>query len=124
MKRLLTAAAALTLLSMTAAHAGARATEAELMDACIHQYVSENLADYQGKVTVNKLGTSHQALSLNTQTQIMVSATHRTSGEDLGTVVCNVSRDGKVTVAAPTSIAAAKLSKLNKTAIVASNSAE
>lgn len=112
--------------AVTAAHAGARTSEAAVMDACIQQYIAEHLADYEGKVTVNKLAPEHRPILLNLQTQIMVTAVHKTTGTHLGTVKCSVDRDGKISVSAPDTAAAAKLTRLNKAAtpVIASTSAK
>ncbi len=98
--------------------------DAHMLDVCVQKYIADNLADYHGKVTVNKLASGYQPFMLRGRTQVKISAVHRTSGEHLGTVVCNVAKDGKVTVAAPGATAAAKLEKLVKAPVVARNSAE
>jgi hypothetical protein len=116
--------ASLAVFAAGAAYAGTKANEEQMMDACIHQYIADNLANYQGKVTVNKLASGYQPLLLGVKTQIMVTAVHRTSGAKLGTVVCDASADGAVSVAHPDAVAAAKLAKIVKTPEIARNSAE
>jgi hypothetical protein len=104
-----------------AAYAETKSEEAHMLDVCVQQYIADNLADYQGKVTVNKLSGGYQPMVYKTRTQVKVTAVHRASGEHLGTVVCNVAKDGKVTVAAHDAIAAARLDKLVKAPLVARN---
>jgi hypothetical protein len=118
-----TAVAAFTL-GVSAAHAGARPSEAALMDACVKQYIAENLANYEGKVTVEKLAPEYLPVVLNMETKIMVSAVHKPTGTHLGTVKCSVSREGKISVSAPDAAAAAKLARLIKssTPVIASAS--
>src|SRR5690348_15420575 len=97
-------------LAVSAAHAGARPAEAALMDACVQQFIAENLAGYEGKVTVAKLAPEYRPVMFNTQMKIMVSAVHKPTGTHLGTVSCSVGHEGKISVAAPDAAAAAKLS--------------
>jgi hypothetical protein len=121
-----TAAVAALTLAVSAAHAGARPSETALMDACVKQYIAENLANYEGKVTVAKLAPEYRPVILNMETKIMVSAVHKPTGTHLGTVRCSVSREGKISVAAPDAAAAAKLTRLIKasTPVIASASVE
>ena len=104
-----------------AAHAETKLNEEKLLDACVHQYIADNLADYQGKVTVNKLTGGYHPSVASAKKQIKVTAVHRLSGEHLGTVICNVAKDGKVTVAALDAFAAAKLYNLIKAPVIAHN---
>jgi hypothetical protein len=118
-RHFLSVTAASLALSAGVAHAGSFASDEQMMDACIQQYIADNLAGYQGKVTVNKSATGYHPLSLTERTEVVVTAVHRVKGEKLGTVVCKVSHDGKVTVSSPDAAATARLEKLNKSPVIA-----
>ena len=119
MKRhLIHATAASLAFAIGSAHAGSIASEEQLMDACIQQFIADNLAGYQGKVTVSKSAVGYHPLSLGSRTEIVVSAVHKTKGESLGAVVCKLNRDGTVS-ASPDAVTSAKIAKLAKASVIA-----
>ena len=103
------------LFSLGSLLASAESTENQMMDACIEKFVATNLANYQGKVVVHKYAFGvHQPLVLSSNKQFQLSAVHTSTGEDLGSVVCSVARNGEITITKPKAAAALKLARLPK----------
>jgi hypothetical protein len=128
MNRSIARIAATTALVVTAAaHAGASPSDKAMMNACVQRYIADQLADYQGEVKVKKLADSYHPVAFHTRAQVKVTAFHRASGEQLRTVLCNVAKDGSLTVATlgVTSTKPGKIRpKLTNAPVVAGNARE
>jgi hypothetical protein len=99
----------------------ARASDSQILDACIQQFIASDLSGYEGKISVHKEPVPYQSLATRSPhgEDVMLSAAS-VHGEQLVSAVCHVDRSGNVVslVSTPT---AAKLSALKKPVAIADN---
>jgi hypothetical protein len=87
------AVVALTAIGASAANAASD----ELLDKCIAGFVSSELADYDGKITIKKESDASYGKPLILRAQhIELMAVHRTTGAKLATAKCKNGREGVV----------------------------
>jgi hypothetical protein len=115
------AAAAISLVSVSAAQAG----EKEMVGACIQHYIADQLAAYDGKIRVDAQDATYQPLlTASTYSDVAIELTDRASGKTLANALCKVDRMGKVLSVTPTSAMSQKLAARLKPTTVARTEAD
>jgi hypothetical protein len=100
--------------------ASAAATEEEMMNTCLEQFVQHNFSDYQGKVTVKKpageeFTKTGPLLSTSPVYEIKMAAVGNPSGKAFATATCKLTRTGIVLKTQP--LAALKKAKAMSPAV-------
>ena len=68
-----------------------------MLDACIHEFIANNLSGYQGNVSVHKsVNVPSVPLAAGHRSEVVVSAA-RAHGSEIASAICRVNREGKVT---------------------------
>jgi hypothetical protein len=118
-------AATASLISVSAAQAASSKVLDQMMDTCIQQFVTTNLADFKGKVTVQKSDKQFHYGPLlvagSGSYRITVAAVRRPGDTQLATATCSMARDGSVISIKSTPLAALKQLPRAQPVIVASN---
>jgi hypothetical protein len=99
----------------------------KMMDTCIKQFVASNFADYQGKLTVQKLDNDTYGPALiagNGSYQISVAAVGRPGSTQIATATCQMARDGSVIAIKSVPLATIKKAPSGDAMTVAKNELE
>jgi hypothetical protein len=104
LKNTLSTAASTAVASLVFASAAPAASDKatdQTLDACIQHFVASNLADYQGKVTVEKSESSAGNVSPSLLVgggnyYVTVSAVGRPGGVPIASATCRIGRDGSI----------------------------
>jgi hypothetical protein len=110
-----------------AAQAASNKVLDQMMNTCIQQFVANNFADYQGKITIQKPDSTNHGTSLmsgGSRHQITVTAVGRPGSTQLATATCQMARDGSVVSIKTLPLAAMKKLSRIEPMIVAKNEIE